>query len=38
MADPNDWPLPPSNLDTTNVFAHPASKGTIIVLSYLWNS
>ena len=29
MADPNDWPLPPSNLDTTNVFAHSASNGTI---------
>ena len=29
MADPNEWPLPPSNLDTTNVFAHSASNGTI---------
>ena len=26
MADPNDWPLPPSNPDKTKVFAHPAGS------------
>ena len=31
MADPDDWPLPPSNIYTAMFFAHPASNGTSTV-------